>query len=242
MRTGSLRPAAFFIGHMLALCLLYITYLMVRGLIAGYVDVQQATERSQDLVELERQLHISFEGPLQSLAMRVPLVISLLNAIYIWGHVPFLLGEFFWLHLKSPRSFAVLRNGLLLSTIPSIILYITLPMAPPRLNPALDLVDTVAGPNHSNYFIQPEIFANHFAAMPSMHVGWALAAGLAAFLAMGASRWRWLGLAMPVAMAASVMGTANHYVLDWVIGCAIAAASFWIASLWQQRREREQSS
>ncbi len=242
MHAKSLRPAAFFVGHIVALCLLYISYLIARGVIAGHIDVQQAVERSQDIAELERQLHISFERSLQSLAIRMPLVVSLLNVIYIWGHVPFLVGEFVWLYFKSRRWFVVLRNGLLLSAIPSLILYITLPTAPPRLNPQLDLVDTVSGPSHSNYFIQPHIFANHFAAVPSMHVGWALAAGLAAFLAMDRSRWRWLGPAMPVAMTVSVMGTANHYMLDWLIGCAIAAVSFWMALLWQERRERAQPS
>jgi hypothetical protein len=235
-QTAWLKPSASFVANLLAVCLLYIAYLLVRGFIARYIDVGAAIERGHDLSDLERQLHLSFEGAVQDMAMDVPLAIPLLNAIYIWGHVPFLIAELAWLYIRHPRWFAVLRNGLIVSAIPSVILYITLPTAPPRFNAELRLVDTVAGPNHSNYFIQPAVFANHFAAIPSMHVGWALAAGLAAFLAMGTSRWRWLGLAMPVAMAASVMGTANHYVLDWVIGCAIASACFFAAWMWERRR------
>jgi hypothetical protein len=222
----------------LAVSLLYIGYLLIRGLIARHIDVGEAIDRGHDLAHLERDLHLSCEGALQTVAMDIPLAIPLLNAIYIWGHVPFLIGELAWLYLAHRRWFAVFRNGMILSAIPSVVLYITLPTAPPRLNTELQLVDTVAGPNHSDYFIQPEIFANHFAAIPSMHVGWALAAGLAAFLALRASRWRWLGLAMPVAMTASVMGTANHYVVDWVIGCAIAAACFAAAWWWQKRTAR----
>ncbi len=230
------KPSASFAAHLLAVCLLYVGYLLIRGLIARHIDVGAAMERGDHLSNLERQLNLSYEKRVQDWAMAIPLAIPLLNAIYIWGHVPFLLAEFVWLYFKSRQTFTILRNGLLLSAIPSVILYITLPTAPPRLNPALGLVDTLAGPDHSNYFIQPGIFANHFAAIPSMHVGWALAAGLAAFLAMRTSRWRWLALAMPVAMVASVMGTANHYVLDWVIGCAIAAASFVAAWMWENRR------
>jgi len=41
---------------------------------------------------------------------------------------------------------------------------------------------------------------------------------------------------MPVAMTASVMTTANHYMVDWVIGCAIAASSFMAAWMWDRRR------
>jgi hypothetical protein len=230
-----LKPSASFVANLLAVCLLYIGYLLIRGLIARHIDVGEAIERGHDLADLERQLNLSFEQQVQGWAMAVPLAIPLLNAIYIWGHVPFLIVELAWLYIKHPRWFGVLRNGLILSAIPSVVLYITLPTAPPRLNPELALVDTVAGPNHSDYFIQPAVFANHFAAIPSMHVGWALAAGLAAFLAVRTSRWRWLGVAMPVAMTASVMGTANHYVLDWVIGCAIAAACFVAAWMWDRR-------
>lgn len=236
LQTTWLKPSASFAANLLAVSILYIGYLLIRGLIARHIDVGEAMDRGQDLAQWERQFHLSFEGTVQNVAMEIPLAIPLFNAIYIWGHVPFLIGELAWLYIKHPRWFRVLRNGLILSAIPSVILYITLPTAPPRLNADLQLVDTLAGPNHSDYFIQPAVFANHFAAIPSMHVGWALAAGLAAFLAMGTSRWRWLGLAMPVAMAASVMGTANHYVLDWVIGCAIAAACFVIAWMWERRR------
>ena len=235
LQTTWLKPSASFAANLLAVCILYIGYLLVRGLIARHINVAEAMDRGQDLSQWERQFHLSFEGTVQNLAMDIPLAIPLFNAIYIWGHVPFLIGELAWLYIKHPRWFGVLRNGLILSAIPSVILYITLPTAPPRLNADLQLVDTLAGPNHSDYFIQPAVFANHFAAIPSMHVGWALAAGLAAFLAMRTSRWRWLGLAMPVAMAASVMGTANHYVVDWVIGCAIAAACFVIAWMWERR-------
>jgi len=222
------------VANLLAVSLLYIGYLLIRGLIARHIDVGEAINRGEHLSHLERDLHLSFGGALQALMMDIPLAIPLLNAIYIWGHVPFLIGELAWLYLRHPRWFAILRNGLILSAIPSVILYIVLPTAPPRLIPDLALVDTVAGPNHSDYFIQPEIFANHFAAIPSMHVGWALAAGMAAFLAMSGSRWRWLGVAMPVAMTASVMGTANHFVLDWVIGCTIAAACFVAAWMWDR--------
>jgi len=234
-QTAWLKPSASFVANLLAVCLLYIGYLLIRGLIARHIDVAEAINRGDNLSHLERDLHVSFGGSLQTLMMDIPLAIPLLNAIYIWGHVPFLIGELAWLCVRHPRWFAILRNGLILSAIPSVVLYIVLPTAPPRLIPDLALVDTVAGPNHSDYFIQPEIFANHFAAIPSMHVGWALAAGLAAFLAMRTSRWRWLGLAMPVAMTASVMGTANHYVLDWVIGCTIAAACFAAAWMWDRR-------
>ena len=210
----------------------------MRGFIARHIDTGEAIERGHDVAALQSQFHVSFERPVQTLLIAIPLAIPIMNVIYIWGHVPFLAAELIWLRLKSDRWFAILRNALVLSALPSLVLYVVLPTAPPRLNPALRLVDTVAGPDHSNYGIQPAIFANHFAAIPSMHVGWALLAGLAAYMAIRAPRWRWLALAMPVAMAISVMSTANHYLLDWVIGCLIAVAAFAGALAWQKRRDK----
>ena len=124
-------------ANLLAVSLLYIGYLLIRGLIARHIDVGEAIDRGHDLSHLERDLHFSFEGALQTAAMNIPLAIPILNAIYIWGHVPFLIGEFAWLYLAHRRWFTVLRNGLILSAIPSVVLYITLPTAPPRLNTEL---------------------------------------------------------------------------------------------------------
>jgi hypothetical protein len=242
MHARSLKPAVSFTGQMVALSLLYLCYLTLRGLIARHLDVQQAIGRSQELSELERQLHISLERPLQTFATHVPLAIPLVNTIYIWGNLPLLVAELVWLYFRSRRSFVILRNSLILSAIPSVILYAVIPTAPPRLSPGLGLADTLGGPNHLNYLHQPAVFANHFAAIPSMHVGWALLSGLAVYLAMGNSRWRWLALMLPAAMVVTVMTTGNHQVVDWVTGCAIAAASFWIGSLWRERQERAQLS
>jgi len=209
--------------------------MFLRGFIASTIDVDQALERGHDLVNLEQRLHLSVEGSVQSTAMGIPMAIPLMNVLYIWGNVPLLIGILLWLRLKSPRWFTVLRNGLILSVIPSATLFLAVPTAPPRLEPGMHLADTVNGASHSHYWLQPGFFADHFAAVPSLHVGWALAGGLAMYLAMSSTRWRWLWLALPLAMAVTVMGTGNHYVLDWVTGSVIAAASFAAAQRWEER-------
>jgi hypothetical protein len=61
---------------------------------------------------------------------------------------------------------------------------------------------------------------NQFAAMPSLHVGWALliAVGL---IAATRTRWRWLWLLHPAFTTLVVVATANHYWLDAIVGCAL---------------------
>jgi len=64
---------------------------------------------------------------------------------------------------------------------------------------------------------------NPYAAMPSLHTGWAVLSGFAIVIA---SRQWWLkaiGIALPTLMALSVVLTGNHYFLDAVVGSAVVA-------------------
>jgi hypothetical protein len=70
---------------------------------------------------------------------------------------------------------------------------------------------------------------NQYAAMPSLHVGWALWCGVMLWR-FGGRRWtRVAGVAYPLLTAIVVMGTANHYSLDAVAGVAVMGAGFLLA-------------
>jgi membrane-associated phospholipid phosphatase len=115
--------------------------------------------------------------------------------------------------------------------------YISFPVAPPRYLPGF--VDTlkVSGLDLDGSATGP--FYNPYAAMPSLHVGWALLAGIA--LAWRAHAW-WLkvvGAALPLAMTCVVLMTANHYLLDVVAGILVALVSLGLALLlraWRAQR------
>jgi membrane-associated phospholipid phosphatase len=229
------KPVAAFVGQMAVVSILYVAYLLARGLIAQYIDAQAATGRGLELAETERQLYIAVEKPLQLLAREVPFGIPAANAFYIWGNLPLLAAVLVLLYFLSPRSFHVLRNSLVVSGAISVLLFAVMPEAPPRLIPGLGLADTLGGPNHVSFLPQPAVFTDRFAAMPSMHAGWALLAGLTLYLALRRSKWRLVGLVLPVAMAITVTTTGNHYVLDCIVGWVVAGSAFWLALLWQRR-------
>ena len=84
--------------------------------------------------------------------------------------------------------------------------------------------------------LQPPAFVNQYAAMPSLHVGWDLLVGLAVFAAARSMPVRLLGLAMPVLMAASVVLTGNHYLLDVVGGVVLTLSGHVLALRWERRR------
>ena len=66
--------------------------------------------------------------------------------------------------------------------------------------------------------LQPPLFTNQYAAMPSLHAGWDLLVGMA-IVAAASSVWlRAIGFILPMLMALAVVFTANHYILDVVAG------------------------
>jgi PAP2 superfamily len=73
--------------------------------------------------------------------------------------------------------------------------------------------------------------SNQYAAMPSLHIGWSLWAGLSVF-ALAKHWWvRILALVYPVATFMVIIGTANHYVLDAVGGVIALSLGFLVQHL-----------
>ena len=74
---------------------------------------------------------------------------------------------------------------------------------------------------------------NKYAAMPSLHVGWNVLAGIA-WWHVGRSgakphSWSFAAIAMPVAMAWATIATGNHWVLDAIAGSAVALIGLVVA-------------
>jgi membrane-associated phospholipid phosphatase len=131
--------------------------------------------------------------------------------------------------------FVRLRNAMLVSGALGMVVFVSYPVAPPRLA-GLGLVDTVSDQSRAYRVLQPPAFVNQYAAMPSLHSGWDLLVGMAIFAAAGSVALKVVGLAMPVLMAFAVVATANHYVLDVIAGVTLALVGQAVA-LWLERRK-----
>ena len=101
----------------------------------------------------------------------------------------------------------------------------TIPVAPPRFLPELGFVDAGLMYHLSVYGAGGSGISNSFAAMPSLHVGWAVLVGVAA-VAVSTSRWRWVVLAHPVLTVIAVVATANHWWLDGVVASMVLAVAY----------------
>ena len=117
------------------------------------------------------------------------------------------------------------------------VVFVSYPMAPPRLA-GLGYVDTVTRSSRSYRYLQPPAFVNQYAAMPSLHVGWDLLAGMAIFTATTIVAVRVLACLMPVLMVWAVIATGNHYLLDVVAGCILVLVGYGLSLLLERRRNR----
>jgi membrane-associated phospholipid phosphatase len=98
-------------------------------------------------------------------------------------------------------------------------------VAPPRLA-GIGIADTVSGQAAIALTGHSTIFYNPFAAVPSLHVGFAFAIGVAAAAALHAPWAKALALAWGPLVTLSVVATGNHYVFDIAAGLLVTAVGF----------------
>lgn len=200
-------------------------YFGVRGITVS--DTSAAMRNAVDLVWFERHVGLYVEPELQGVINGSDAVMTFMNWVYIWGHWPVIAVVLLWLFLRHPPGYRETRNTMLLSGGIGLFIFALYPVAPPRLA-GLGLVDTVTEFSTSYRVLQPPAFVNQYAAMPSLHVGWDLLIGIALVTWSTHLLVRILGVLLPILMTASVVLTANHYLIDAVAGIALVLVCRWV--------------
>lgn len=217
-----------------------VAYRMVRVLVKDELDV--AYQNSQRVIDIERALGIFNEVDLQSNFLTNDASIWFLNRYYFYAHF---LGTFIWvvwMYTRHYEHYGRVRRVLFGTTFAALAIHVAFPLAPPRWFPQMGFVDTLQtyGPKIYDTDVISET-ANQVAAMPSLHVGWALI-GAWAVIKAGTNRWRWIAAIHPGVMTAAVVLTANHWWLDAIIA-AVLVATVWAADApiqrWLERRKSE---
>ncbi|WP_328489763.1 phosphatase PAP2 family protein [Streptomyces zaomyceticus] len=179
--------------------------------------------RNADRVwDAERAIHLPDEGTIQQLLLHAEPLVRAANTYYAAVHFPATLAFLVWLYLRRPAHYVWSRRVLAVVTAAALALHLLMPLAPPRMLAAGGLVDTARVYGPSVYGATPETdsMANQFAAMPSLHFGWALMVAIG-LIAATRSRWRVLWLLHPLLTLLVIVGTANHYWLDALAAAAI---------------------
>ena len=224
-----------FLFELLLILGAYFSYHLVRGAVNGRVE--DAFTNAAGLIRLEQSLGIFWEVQLQGLILSNDFLIDFFNWVYIGGHIPIVGTLAIWIFFFRRHYFARYRNAFLISGAIGLIFFVTLPVAPPRMVPEAGFVDTVTLYNTAYRVLQPPAFSNQYPALPSLHFGWNLLVGLALFQTTRVWYAKAFGLLMPFLMFTAVILTANHYILDPLMGGTIALVALGIAGLLHRRFE-----
>jgi hypothetical protein len=200
----------------------YLFYNVARWVFAG--SVIPAREHARWIVDLERSVGVAVEGSVQH-ALTSGAVSWLLSNVYLAAQFVVVPAALIWFYRRSPDVYRGLRNTLLATWVIAVPIFALFPVAPPRLAD-IGLVDTVSQQAGVALTGRSTIFYNQFAAVPSLHVGFAVAVSVAFAVAL---RWRWakaLALLWGPLVALSVVATGNHYVFDIAAGLVVTGLGF----------------
>lgn len=198
------------------------------GRVLATQELGRADAHAHDVLHVERWLRLPAEATLQTWALGHDWMVEAANRYYVSVHFPLTIAALVWLYRYRRRAYHWAKRALLGATAVALVFTVLLPVTPPRLLGSLGMVDTGHAGGISIY--QAPVLgsmSNEYAAMPSLHVGWALLIAIV-LVAACRTRWRWLWLLHPAATVFVVVSTANHYWLDGIAGAALVLAALWL--------------
>ena len=174
-------------------------------------------------------MHVFQEAHVQAAAHAVPGLIDTLGFLYLTLHLAVTGSYLLWLHRRRPAAFPLVRTALLIASGLAVIGYVAFPAAPPRLA-GLGIADTISGGHVDlNHGLVSSLY-NPFAAVPSMHIGYAVVVGASLARVGDRPLLRLLGVAYPALQLLVIVATGNHFFFDAAAGATIAAVSLWAAA------------
>jgi membrane-associated phospholipid phosphatase len=205
-----------------------VCYETVRGIAESNTALAFANART--IAEVEQDLGLFFEPGFQAWAMGERILIDFANFAYVNSHFIVTTCVLVWLYLRHNRHFYFVRNMFMVAMALALVGYLALPTAPPRFLPELGFVDTIAyyaDVHHDSALVT--LFFNPYAAVPSMHVAFALLIAVPAALLVRRRAVKLLWACYPPLVTAVVIVTGNHWWLDAFAGACVALVAAVVA-------------
>jgi hypothetical protein len=225
---------------MLELCLvagLFLAYKFTRVLIDG--STADAFSNARRVLDVESALHLPSELGLQHLLLESDALTRLANAYYAGVHFPLTATFLVWLFVRHRSTYYRVRTRLALLTGLALVVHTLFPLAPGRMLEGAGFVDTAALYGPSVYGSpQQDSLSNQFAAMPSLHFGWALLVAISV-ITLTRSRWRWLWLLHPAVTLTVIVSTGNHYWLDAAVAALLLVVAGRLVAAWEGTSPRD---
>ena len=209
----------------------YYLYRLVRGLVDGQAGL--AFENARHLVDAERTLGLFFEPSLQAWAEGKEWLITFSSWMYVNSHFVITTTFLIWLYIARNHAFYFVRNMFLVAMSLALVGYMAFPAAPPRFLPEWGFSDSVANFVGENAEQSANVLYNPFAAVPSMHVAFALMIAVPATMLVRNRLlkvfWAIYPALVTFVVTFVVVVTANHFWLDAALGALVAALSAYAA-------------
>src|SRR3954454_17957176 len=216
--------------------LAYLLYSAARWVTVGDIDVAKAN--ADWIMSVEHHLGVASEASVQH-GLRGTWMLWILNHLYLAAQLVVLPGSLIFLYHRSHPLYERLRNTILATWLISIPVYAAFPVAPPRLAD-VGLVDTIT--SQTGFALSGKLttsFYNELAAVPSLHVGFAVAIGVALAAALQNRVAKAIALLWGPTIALAVLATGNHFVFDIVAGVAAAGLGYGLGILATRLRTPE---
>jgi hypothetical protein len=212
---------------------LYVAYEATRGLQSA--NVPDAERTGWALLRWEERWHLAIEAPLNAGLRHLPVVEVAFGYFYATLHFIVTPAVLIYLYRRRPDTYRSARTALGLATAAALVGYFLFPTAPPRLLSGSQFTDTMAAVSSWGWWggegSAPRGLGgltNQLAAMPSLHVGWALWSGWCLARYARTRKVRVLGVVYPLLTTLVVMSTANHYLVDALAGSLVVITG-WMA-------------
>jgi hypothetical protein len=199
-------------------------YELVRGIVAGHGAVALANGHA--VISLEQATGTFIEPKIQTLFTGSEGVMEAANWIYMNAQFTMNLLFLAFIYVYRNEIFYFVRNMFFVAMGIALVVHLAVPVAPPRMFPQYGFVDTVHKFAHVNQDTGAvSLFVNPYAAVPSMHMCFALLVGATAFRLTTRHWLRALALAYPLLVLAVIVITGNHFFFDAAAGAVVAVVA-----------------
>lgn len=206
----------------------YAGYLLVRKLVVTKQGRRRADRNAARIVALEERLGIHVEPELQAALLPRRRLVAVLNIAYATLNVGLTVGWLIRLFARRDPEFHRLRRAAVIATLGAQPVFLFFPVAPPRtLGHLVDTIADVSGVDLDSGLIAK--LYDPIAAMPSIHVTYAVVTAAGIVETSGSALARALAPAYPPVVTLVVFATANHYVLDAIAGATLGLAALRLA-------------
>jgi len=217
------RGAVDLLWQIVLFCGAYWLYRLVRGQV--FDQSAAAFDHARDIVSLERSVHVFVEPSLQHWAIRTRFLDDVGSWMYLNTHFIVTTCTLAFIYLFRNEHYYFVRNMFMVAMGLALVGYVVYPTAPPRMLPELGFADSVSDFTGVSSDSNVNALFNPYAAVPSMHVGFALMLAVP-MIRMARHRWAkalW-AIYAPVVTAVVVL-TANHWIFDAATGALVAAVA-----------------